>query len=80
MTTVLNLKWIKYGKQTIDQEDIDSYCRSCTKSDWLTQGPAFDNFEMDLRNYFGAKDSAVSNGTHIFILREKPYLGKKMIL
>ncbi len=54
---------ISYGKQTIDQEDIDSILE-VLRSDWLTQGPGVDKFEMDLRNYFGANfTSAVSNGT-----------------
>ncbi len=54
---------ISYGKQTIDQADIDSVVEAL-KGDWLTQGPAVEKFEVDLQNYFGAKYACVvSNGT-----------------
>ena len=44
---------ISYGKQTMDQDDIDSVV-DVLKGDWLTQGPAVEIFESDLKNYFGA--------------------------
>jgi len=54
---------ISYGKQSIDQTDIDAIVK-VLKGDWLTQGPAVEKFENDLQNYFGAKHTcAVSNGT-----------------
>ena len=54
---------ISYGKQSIDQQDIDSVVE-ILKGDWLTQGKAVEKFENDLSNYFGSKfSSAVSNGT-----------------
>ncbi|MBH11233.1 MAG: UDP-4-amino-4,6-dideoxy-N-acetyl-beta-L-altrosamine transaminase [Candidatus Marinimicrobia bacterium] len=54
---------ISYGKQSIDQSDIDSVV-NVLKSDWLTQGPAVEKFENDLKKYFGSKYvCAVSNGT-----------------
>ena len=54
---------ISYGKQTVDQQDIDAVV-NVLRSDWLTQGPAVKTFESDLRKYFGAKyASSVSNGT-----------------
>ena len=54
---------ISYGKQSIDQTDIDAVVE-VLKSDWLTQGPAVQSFENDLQNYFGAKHTCVvSNGT-----------------
>ena len=54
---------ISYGKQTIDQADIDSVVE-ILKGDWLTQGPAVEIFESDLKNYFGANHAcAVANGT-----------------
>ena len=54
---------ISYGKQTIDQGDIDAVV-DVLKGDWLTQGPAVETFEDDLKKYFGAKHvCAVSNGT-----------------
>ena len=54
---------ISYGKQFIDQPDIDAVV-DVLNSDWLTQGPAVGTFENDLKDYFGAKYCcAVSNGT-----------------
>ncbi len=54
---------ISYGKQSIDQYDIDVFV-SVLKGDWLTQGPAVDSFEKDLKNYFGTEHAcAVANGT-----------------
>ena len=54
---------ISYGKQSIDQTDIDAVVK-VLKGDWLTQGPAVETFEADLQKYFGAKHvCAVSNGT-----------------
>ena len=54
---------ISYGKQTIDQSDIDAVVDSLN-SDWLTQGPRVKNFENDLSEHFGALYTcAVSNGT-----------------
>ena len=56
-------KMISYGKQTIDQSDIDSVIE-VLNGDWLTQGSAVETFENDLCTYFGAKHTcAVSNGT-----------------
>ena len=54
---------ISYGKQSIDQSDIDAVV-NVLKGDWLTQGPAVETFENDLKNYFGAEHAcAVANGT-----------------
>jgi perosamine synthetase len=54
---------ISYGKQNIDQSDIDCVI-DILNGDWLTQGPAVERFETDLKNYFGAKHACVvSNGT-----------------
>jgi len=54
---------ISYGKQTIDQKDVDSVI-AALRGDWLTQGPKVENFEQGLADYFNAKHcSAVSNGT-----------------
>jgi len=54
---------ISYGKQSIDQSDIDAVV-NVIKGDWLTQGPAVETFENDLKNYFGAERAcAVANGT-----------------
>ena len=54
---------INYGKQSLDEIDINEVV-SILKSDWLTQGPAVENFENNLKEYFDANYAcAVSNGT-----------------
>tara|TARA_Y100000591_G_scaffold125211_1_gene107032 strand:+ start:11929 stop:13092 length:1164 start_codon:yes stop_codon:yes gene_type:complete len=54
---------ISYGKQSIDQSDIDAVVEAI-QSGWLTQGPAVENFENDIKEYFGANHvCAVANGT-----------------
>ncbi len=54
---------ISYGKQAIDQTDIDAVVE-VLKGNWLTQGPSVNTFENDLQNYFGARHAcAVANGT-----------------
>lgn len=56
-------KFYSYGKQTIEQNDIDAVVE-VLKSDWLTQGPYVKKFENALAAKFGAEYvSAVSNGT-----------------
>ena len=55
--------FIGYGKQWIDQDDIDSVV-GVLKSDYLTQGPAVEQFEKNICDYTGAKFCvAVSNAT-----------------
>jgi len=54
---------ISYGKQSINQDDIDAVV-DVLKSDFLTQGPKVVEFENDLANYCEAKYAkAVNNGT-----------------
>ena len=54
---------ISYGKQSINQDDIDAVV-DVLKSDFLTQGPKVSEFEQDLANYCGAEYvKVVSNGT-----------------
>ena len=54
---------LSYGKQSIDQSDIDSVVE-ILKGNWITQGPAVKKFEDELKNYFGSNHAcAVSNGT-----------------
>jgi dTDP-4-amino-4,6-dideoxygalactose transaminase len=54
---------IYYGKQNINQDDIDSVIE-VLKSDFLTQGPKVPEFEEDLKKYCQAKYSkVVSNAT-----------------
>ncbi len=57
------MNFIPYGKQTIDQNDIDSVIE-VLKSDYLTTGVKVPEFEEAISNYCGAKYCvAVSNGT-----------------
>lgn len=61
--TGTKMKTYAYGKQTIEQDDIDAVV-DVLKSDWLTQGPSVTAFESVLGEKFGAEYvSAVSNGT-----------------
>src|SRR4030042_1312477 len=56
-------KIISYGKQFIDEDDIDSVI-NVLKSDYLTTGPAVDKFENELCEYTGYSHcSVVSSGT-----------------
>jgi UDP-4-amino-4,6-dideoxy-N-acetyl-beta-L-altrosamine transaminase len=54
---------IPYGKQHITDEDIEAVVNTL-RSDFLTQGPAIEDFEQSFANYIGCKYAvAVSNGT-----------------
>jgi len=54
---------IPYGRQTIEQDDIDAVVTSL-KSDFLTQGPRVEEFETALAQYGGAAHAVVfANGT-----------------
>ena len=54
---------IFYGRQFIDQADIDAVVE-VLKSDWLTQGPKVVEFETALKEKFGAQHCCVvANGT-----------------
>ena len=54
---------IPYGKQSIDQADIDAVV-AVLRSDWLTQGPAVEEFEDTLAERVDAKHAVVfCNGT-----------------
>ena len=54
---------IPYGKQLIDQNDIDQVVK-VLKSDFLTQGPYVAEFEKSYKGFVGAEYAiAVSNGT-----------------
>lgn len=56
-------KFIPYGKQWIDNKDIESVV-SVLKSDWLTTGPSVYEFEKEFAKYVNAKYAvAVSSGT-----------------
>ena len=54
---------ISYGRQSINQEDIDAVI-GVLKSDFLTQGPKVVEFEKELSNYCSVKYAkVVCNGT-----------------
>lgn len=54
--------WIPYGRQSIDQADIDAVVE-VLRGDWLTTGPAVEEFESALSDVVGAPAVAVSSGT-----------------
>jgi UDP-4-amino-4,6-dideoxy-N-acetyl-beta-L-altrosamine transaminase len=57
------MEYIPYGKQYIDQEDIDAVVE-VLKSDWLTQGPKVQEFEELVAAYHNCKYAvSFSNGT-----------------
>lgn len=57
------MKNIPYGRQNIDQADIDAVVETL-KSDYLTQGPQIEKFEKAFAEYVDAKYAvAVSNAT-----------------
>lgn len=59
----MSSEFIPYGRQVIDQADIDAVVE-VLKGDWLTTGPAVDAFEVEFASYVGAGEAvAVSNGT-----------------
>lgn len=58
------MKNIPYGKQTIDQDDINTVIAVLTKNTYLTTGPLIQQFENDIATYSNSKYAvAVSNGT-----------------
>ncbi len=65
------MKPIPYGRQHIEQEDVDAVVNTLT-ADFLTQGPKVKEFENQFSNYVDAKYAvAVSNATaglHLSVL------------
>ena len=54
---------IPYGKQSINQDDIEAVV-NVLKGDWLTTGPAVEKFESDLQKFTGGVPVvSVSSGT-----------------
>nr|WP_296807604.1 UDP-4-amino-4,6-dideoxy-N-acetyl-beta-L-altrosamine transaminase [uncultured Methanobrevibacter sp.] len=53
-------KFLPYGKQTIDDNDIDEVVKTL-KSDFITQGPKIEEFEKALAKYCGAKYAVAFN-------------------
>jgi len=55
--------FIPYGRQWIEQDDIDAVV-DVLKSDYVTTGPAVEQFEKTVAKYVGAKYAvAIANGT-----------------
>ncbi|WP_431167830.1 DegT/DnrJ/EryC1/StrS family aminotransferase, partial [Tenacibaculum halocynthiae] len=67
----MNKPIIPYGRQHIDQIDIDTVINTLT-ADFLTQGPKVKEFEEKFAKYVGSKYAvAVSNATaglHIAVM------------
>ena len=54
---------LPYGRQWVDQDDIEAVT-AVLQSDWLTTGPAVDEFENAIAGFSGVKHGvAVSSGT-----------------
>ncbi|MFK5936798.1 MAG: UDP-4-amino-4,6-dideoxy-N-acetyl-beta-L-altrosamine transaminase [Sulfurimonas sp.] len=71
-----NMQFIPYGKQSIEQDDIDSVIATL-QSDYLTTGPKVKEFEDALSDYCDAKYCvAVSNGTAALHLASLVLLNK----
>jgi len=76
------MKKIPYGRQSIDQKDIDAVV-SNLQSDYLTQGPKVREFESKFAEYVGAKFAvAVNNATsglHLSVLALNLKKGDRVI-
>ena len=72
---------IPYGRQDINQADLDAVM-AVLRSDWLTQGPAIEQFEKAVAELTGAKYAvAVANATaalHIACLAAELGRGNKL--
>jgi perosamine synthetase len=59
----LELPWRPYGRQTIDEDDIQAVVK-VLRSDWLTTGPEIPAFESEFASAVGARFAvAVNSGT-----------------
>jgi UDP-4-amino-4,6-dideoxy-N-acetyl-beta-L-altrosamine transaminase len=76
------MKKIPYGRQNIDQNDIDAVV-SVLESDYLTQGPKVKDFEIKFAEYVGANYAvAVNNATsglHLSVLALNLSKGDRVI-
>jgi UDP-4-amino-4,6-dideoxy-N-acetyl-beta-L-altrosamine transaminase len=76
------MKKIPYGRQNIDQNDLDAVV-STLQSDYLTQGPKVKEFEAAFADYVGAKYAvAVNNATsglHLSVLALDLKEGERVI-
>ena len=70
------MEFIPYGKQLIEQDDIDAVIETL-KSDYLATGPKVKEFEEAIASYCGAKYCvAVANGTGALHLASLVLLNK----
>ena len=73
---------IPYGKQNIDQKDIDAVV-STLQSDYLTQGPKVREFELKFAEYVGANYAVAINnatsGLHLSVLALNLSKGDRVI-
>lgn len=53
-------KFIPYGRQNIDQDDINEVIK-VLRSDWITQGPRVEEFESRVAEYCGARYAVAFN-------------------
>ena len=76
------MKKIPYGRQSINQNDIDAVV-STLKSDFLTQGPKVNEFEKKFASYIGTNYAvAVNNATaalHLSVLAMNLKKGDRVI-
>jgi UDP-4-amino-4,6-dideoxy-N-acetyl-beta-L-altrosamine transaminase len=76
------MKAIPYGRQAIEQDDIDAVVKTLT-GDFLTQGPKVKEFEDKFSEYVGAKYAvAVNNATsglHLAVLSLGLKKGERVI-
>ena len=57
------MKFIPYGHQSIDEQDIKEVVK-VLRSDWITTGPKIAEFEKELCRYIGCSHAvAVNSGT-----------------
>lgn len=54
------IEFIPYGKQSIDEEDIEKVVK-VLRSDWITTGPKVQEFETSISKYVGSKFTTVVN-------------------
>src|ERR1700744_1166972 len=62
-STAPRAKFLPYGRQTVDEDDIEAVVE-VLRSDWLTTGPKVEEFEKAFAQFTGSAHAvAVSNGT-----------------
>jgi len=78
----MSKKIISYGRHFVDEDDINQVIKTL-ESDFLTQGPVVEEFEIEFAKYIGSKYAiAVSNGTaalHLSAIALSVKKGSKVI-